>query len=124
MPPNRKYPSENVEKICWDAWWEYGTLEAAAVGLYRDKGIYNHGTGKPLSRFGIELAAWRWAMKNIDAAIGDFRADAEKHKEVFDEHNFYIRLVRAAKGVYRKSPHLFMKWLEDNKLTEYVIFTT
>lgn len=121
MPPNSKYTNGLNEKQCWDIWWKYNTLREAAAAL-AEEGIVNTHTGKPYTHFGVQIAAWRYAMKNIPEAKEDFRRDYEKRGVPFDEYEekeFYKKLVRAARNIYRVSPSSFEKWLTDNHLEEY-----
>jgi hypothetical protein len=120
MPPNSKYVAGLNEKECWDAWWEHKTLRKAAQALF-ERGVKNPKTNGPVTHYGVQLAAWRWACKNIDAAKEDFRKDYESRGVAFDEWEekaFYMSLMRVSKRIYVTQNSL-EKWIVENHLEEY-----
>lgn len=121
MPPNSKYNYSLNEKQCWDLWWSTGTQRGAAKAM-AEAGAINPETGLPYSHMGVGIAAWRYACNNIEAAKEDFRKDYENRGMPFDEYEqkeFYKKLVRAARNIWRKSPNVLEKWLRDNNLEDY-----
>lgn len=120
MPPNSKDRNALNEKLCWDLWWEKGTLENAVQAL-TDMGIISGRTGKPVTTWGLEIAAWRYAVRHIDAAKEDFRKDAEKRNVPFDEQEeekFYLRMMRASRRVFSVD-RLREQWIAENNLEKY-----
>lgn len=121
MPPNSQYKYGLNEKQCWDAWWECGTLSKASKLLY-DQGITNYRGDGPISVYGLGLAAWRYACKNVEAAKDDFRKDYERRGVPFNDYEeteFYRRLLRAAKRIY-VTPRTFDRFVDANGLSGYL----
>lgn len=120
MPPSSTQLSYLNEQECWNLWFELGTLKNVQENLF-ERGIENPVTGKAFSRYAIQIAAWRYACKNVEQAKLDFKADMEKQGFAWNdsaEQNFYARLMKGSKRcIYGRKR--MDKFIEENNLEQY-----
>jgi len=121
MPPYSKRTSNLAgrEELIWKLWFELGTLELISRRLF-EMGVNNPKNGKPVSRWGLEIAAWRYACENIAQAKQDFKDSYLGRQVPFDdtaELNFYRRLITGAKAVYTGKS--LERWIANNDLESY-----
>ena len=120
MPPYSKHPSALSGELVWKMWFqeETNTLQKISDRL-TEEGKLN-AKGEPYSRFGISIAAWKYACQNIPEAKNDFKSSYEGRKLPFDrqaEENFYRKLMAASKNVYYG--RVLEKWIAENDLEQF-----
>jgi hypothetical protein len=113
----------NGEEV-WKLWNGVDQPQDMSLGQvyakYLREGNVNPKTGKPVTRAGLCVAAWNYALDNMELTIPQWITAWEQHGEFYNrEDAIKIYIQRASKN-FKYSKIKFNKFIEKNNLQAYV----
>ena len=87
---------------------------------YKREGNVNPKTGKPVTRAGLCVAAWNYALTHVEIAIPQWITAWEQHGDFYTREDAIKIFIKRASQNYKYSQVKFKKFIEINKFQAYV----
>lgn len=101
MPPGlRKNVQVLDPKLCFDLWVKYGSVYTVSEVLYKEHGIYNTNTGRPVTHMGVWDSAWRYILNNLPEAREKLNDSWKNEGKILTDAIWFPMVIDRARRIY------------------------